>query len=87
MTFKDYVLTYCYRQAAEAENRYNELRNFNRYHNVDEVDMLELIIAKTRRDTTAEFVKDIYNMLTVREKSALSSDNKTSKIIQNECFG
>ena len=49
--------------------------------------MLELIIAKTRRDTTAEIVKDIYNMLTVREKSALSSDNKTSAIIQNECFG
>lgn len=84
MTFKDFVLTYCYRQAAEADNRYNELKHFNRYHNVDEVDMLELIIAKTRRDTISDIVKDIYNMLSVKDRNALMTEEKTSTIIQNE---
>lgn len=68
MDMKTTILLYLMNQSDFADNRYNELRDFARYHNVDEVDYIETVIAKVRRDTINEIKTDIVNLLKIKIK-------------------
>ncbi|MBQ9919993.1 MAG: hypothetical protein IJO49_04115 [Clostridia bacterium] len=65
MTYKDKVILYLLKRSDIADNDFNEHLQFIRYHKVDEVDYLELIIKKVRKDITAEILRDLMNLLKV----------------------
>ena len=65
MNKKDMILTCIYNKCDLAEKEYEEYMNFIRYHNADEVDMLEHIIRKIRRDTLRELLRDIMHILSL----------------------
>lgn len=65
MTYKDKAMLYLLKKSDIADNDFNEHLQFIRYHKVDEVDYLELIIKKVRKDTTAEILRDMLNLLKV----------------------
>lgn len=65
MTFKDKAMLYLLKRSDIADNDFNSTLQYIRYHNVDEVDYLELIIKKVRKDLTAEILRDIMNLLKV----------------------
>lgn len=79
MNFKDKVLLYLYRKSDIIDNEYDEHIHFTRYHKADEVDHLESIIRKVRRDTFRELEKDIYALLTLSEKNELIDRGKNTK--------
>lgn len=66
MTFKDNTLLYLVNQCDKADEELQQSVNFFRYHRADEVDLLEIIIKKTRRDTLHEVLKDTMNLLKLR---------------------
>lgn len=68
MDMKTTILLYLMNISDTADNRYNEIREFYRYHNVDEVDLIEQVIAKVRRDTINEIKTDIVNLLKIKIK-------------------
>lgn len=63
MTLKDKIILYVYNKSDTAENEYNEHINYYRYHKADEVDHLETIIRKVRRDTIKEITSDLLGLL------------------------
>lgn len=65
MTFKDKAMIYLLKRSDIADNDFNEHLQYIRYHKVDEVDYLELIMKKARRDVTAEILRDMMNLLKV----------------------
>ena len=65
MTYKDKAMIYLLKRSDIADNDFNEQLQYIRYHKVDEVDYLELIIKKIRRDVTAEILRDMMNLLKV----------------------
>ena len=69
MKFKDKILIYLHNKSSLIDSEYNEHINYSRYHNVDEVDYLELIIRKVRRDTYYEISKDIFALLSLSDKA------------------
>lgn len=69
MKFKDNVIVYLYNRNTQLDNEYISLVNNYRFHHMDEADLLEIIIAKARRDLCDEIIRDVYNMLTLKEKS------------------
>lgn len=68
MDMKSTMLLYLMNVSDDADNRYNQIRDFSRYHNVDEVDLIEQVIAKVRRDTINEIKTDIVNLLKIKIK-------------------
>ena len=56
MNFKDKTMLYLLKRSDIADDDFNKTLQFVRYHNVDEVDYLELIIKKVRKDITAEIL-------------------------------
>lgn len=68
MDMKTTILLYLMNISDTADNRYNDIREFSRYHNVDEVDLIEQVIAKVRRDTINEIKTDILNLLKMKIK-------------------
>ena len=68
MDMKSTILLYLVNKCDDAENRFNYLREFYRFHDIDEVDMIEHLIAKVRRDTIREILTDITNILKIRIK-------------------
>lgn len=66
MDMKTTLLLYLMNQSDDADNRYNGIREFNRFHNTDEVDLIEQIIAKVRRDTIKEILRDVTNLLKIK---------------------
>lgn len=68
MDMKTTILLYLMNISDTADNRYNELREFYRYHNADEVDLIEQVIAKVRRDTINEIKTDLVTLLKIKIK-------------------
>lgn len=68
MDMKTTILLYLMNISDTADNRYNEIRDFSRYHNVDEVELIEQIIAKVRRDTINEIKTDLVTLLKIKIK-------------------
>ena len=68
MDMKTTILLYLMNISDDADNRYNQIRDFSRYHNTDEVDLIEQLIAKVRRDTINEIKTDIVNLLKIKIK-------------------
>lgn len=65
MTFKDKILVYLLQRSDIADNQYNDTLHHFRYHSADEVDYLELIIKKARKDVYAEILRDLLNLLKI----------------------
>lgn len=68
MTFKDRLLMYISNKSSVIDNEYDEHLQFMRYHSVDEVDHLESIIRKVRRDALREFTKDIFALMSLSDR-------------------
>lgn len=65
MNKKDLILTCVYNKCDIAEQEYeNYLQNL-RYSSPDEVDILEHLIRKIRRDTLRELLRDIMHILSL----------------------
>ena len=58
-------MLYLLKRSDIADDDFNQTLQFVRYHKVDEVDYLELIIKKVRKDITAEILRDVMNLLKV----------------------
>ena len=65
MGFKLNTLAYIYNKQIQLEDEYNSILSHFRYHRLDEVDMLEIIIAKARKDLVREISKDLQNLLAI----------------------
>lgn len=63
MTFKDKLLGHLYNTATLAETDYIEHLHYMRFHHVDEVDCMETIILKTRRDCFNEILRQVVALL------------------------
>lgn len=66
MDMKSTILLYLMNVSDRAEENFNGLRDYCRYHNLDEVDYIECIIAKVRRDTINRIKTDIVNFLKIK---------------------
>ncbi len=67
MTFKDKVILYLFNKGETIDIDYAEHLNHSRFHNIDEVDLLETIIRKARKDLFSEISSDIMALLTAGE--------------------
>ena len=79
MTFKDKLIIYIFNKGEIIEREYNEHINFLRFHQIDEVDLLETIIRKTRKDAYNEILTDIMMLLSTGDREQfknLFSKNK-----------
>lgn len=63
LNLKTLLLSYFYNRSAVLDNEYNTKLQYFRYHNGDEVDCLEIIIAKARKDLINEILNDIINLM------------------------
>ncbi len=68
ISYKISVIQYLYNRNAKLEDEYNTKICYNRFHNTDEVDWLEIIIAKARKDLMAEICQDLNNLLAFSDK-------------------
>ena len=68
ISYKIAVVKYLYHRLSTLEEEYNEKLNYFRYHKADEVDHLEIIIAKARKDLMSEISKDLNNLLAFPDK-------------------
>jgi len=66
-SYKVIVLQYLYNRSTVIEEDYVSKLSYNRFHSTDELDWLELIIAKARKDLMNEISKDLNNLLVFRE--------------------
>lgn len=57
------VLTYLINTADMYEQEFEEYKDFCRYHNVDEVDLLEQIIRKVKRDLSRKTLRDVMTIM------------------------
>lgn len=73
MTFKDKILLYLFNRSEAIEQEYKEHIQFVRFHNVDEVDLLETIIRKTRVELFNEVSKDIMSLLSTSDRGNLEN--------------
>lgn len=69
MTFKDKLIVYFYNKGNRIENDFKERQQYIRYHHVDEVDYLDIIIEKVRQDTFNEIFKDVMLLIKGTEKN------------------
>ena len=65
MTKKDLLLVSIYNKCDRAECEFDEYLQRVRYSNPDEVELLEHIIRKVRRDTLREVLGDIMKILSL----------------------
>lgn len=62
------VLQYIYNRSDVIEQEYQTRAYYNRYHRVDDYDLLDQIIAKARLDLIQEISKDLVNILEIHDK-------------------
>lgn len=62
---KDMILTCIYNKCDIAEQDYEVYLQNIRYSNPDEVDILEHLIRKIRRDTLRELLRDVMHILSL----------------------
>lgn len=65
MTFKDKLILYLHNKSITIDNDLQENVNFFRYRRLDEVDYLELIIKKVRKDLFDEVLSDIMSIMKI----------------------
>ncbi len=65
MTFKDKLILYLHNKSITIDNDLQENVNFFRYRRLDEVDYLELIIKKVRKDLFNEILSDIMSIMKI----------------------
>lgn len=65
MSYKTLILEYLIRKTEQLEDEYSEYQDFCRYANSDEVELLEQIIRKVRRDLMRQTLRDIMNILSL----------------------
>lgn len=82
MNFKDKLIMYLYNKSTAIEIDYQEHIQYTRFHNLDEVDYLESIIRKVRRDTYDEIRQDIYTLLSLSDKTQINDLQKTLNSIK-----
>ncbi len=68
ISYKISVIQYLYNRTSQIEQEYAQKLSYNRFHNTDEVDYLEIIIAKARKDLMNEITKDLNNLLAFPDK-------------------
>lgn len=68
ISYKIAVVKYFYERMSKLEDDYNAKINYFRYHKADEVDHLEIIIAKARKDLIQEISQDLNNLLAFTDK-------------------
>lgn len=68
ISYKIAIIKYLYERQIRLEDEYNAKTNYFRYHRADEVDYLEIIIAKARKDLINEISKDLNNLLAFTDK-------------------
>lgn len=68
LSYKISVTQYLYNRTTQIEEDYLSKIAYNRFHNTDEVDWLEIIIAKARKDLINEISKDLNNLLAFPDK-------------------
>ena len=68
ISYKIAVIKYLYHKLTSLEEEYNNKISYFRYHKADEVDYLEIIIAKARKDLMNEISQDLNNLLAFREE-------------------
>ena len=66
MSFKDNVCLYLMNRSDLADDDFQTHLQHYRYHKFDEVDLLELIIKKVRKDVYNEVFRDIMNLTKLR---------------------
>ena len=65
MSYKTLILEYLIRKTELYEDEYSEYQDFCRYANADEVELLEQIIRKVKRDLMRQTLRDIMNILSL----------------------
>lgn len=68
MTYKDKILIYIVRKLDSADSELLEHNNYYRYRSCDELDYLESIIRKVRRDTIKEVLDDMLTLTRINDK-------------------
>lgn len=66
MIFKDNLFHYLYMKSESIDSYYDLLRNNFRVIDADEMDYIELLIARNRRDLMREVTKDVVSLLHVK---------------------
>ncbi len=67
MTFKDKLVIYLVNKSNRIDNDYDNALRVVRWHSADDVELLETIIAKVRKDTFNEVMQDILTLLKLPE--------------------
>lgn len=83
MTFKDKLFLYLQNKSNSMDDEYNDYLHYLRFHNVDEVDHLEAVIRKVRRDTFSEIRKDIFALLSLADKGQLEELQGAVKVAKS----
>ena len=68
MTLKDKVIIYLYRKLNDCEEDYNEELYLLRYQKPDEVNFMETLIKKSRKDLMREVCNDIMAILGMTDR-------------------
>lgn len=68
MGYRLNVIQYIYNRSSVLESEYYSKLDHFRYHRADEVDYLEIIIAKARNDLMKEISQDLNNLLAIKGK-------------------
>lgn len=63
MTFKDKLIKYLFNKQNRIDEEYDNILHTVRFSRNDEVDYLECIIAKVRKDLIKEIIGDIMSIL------------------------
>lgn len=66
MTFKDKLIIYLYNKSSRVDLEFHQQQHNLRYRVPDEVDYMEAIIAKVRRDMYNEIAGEILSLLKLR---------------------
>lgn len=73
MTFKDKILIYVYRKLTETEDDYENTIRRLRYSKADEVDYIESLVAKVRKDVITEISADIMAIVGMQDVGQFDS--------------
>ncbi len=79
MTFKDKIFVYLLHKSQFLDNDYDSQKSYYRYRNCDEVDYLECIIKKARKDLINEIMTDIISIISTQDKEQFKLLQRSDK--------
>lgn len=68
MTIKDKIIIYLYNKQNQIDDEFLLHENYFKFRKKDEIDYLECIVQKARKDLMSEIVKDLQVLLTTKTK-------------------